>query len=147
MGLSSGRAIRRQRVRGRAASLGGGAPLQHSLANCKKAVSSASGGPLNSGGEESATAEKFDAWWKLANSKLSEQAATWQKSWQAAQDRAHGGVCRAGGKGRVHRVIIGDPVFPLETWATKCGWHFGTSIHMRVSSDEISCLRCLVSDG
>jgi hypothetical protein len=130
-----------------AASLGGGTPLLHSLANCRKAVGSASSGSSGGGGDVGATADKFDAWWKMASSKLSEQAATWQKSWQAAQDRAHGGVCRAGGRGRVHRVIIGDPIFPLKAWATKCGWHFGTSTHMRVSSDDISCLRCLVSDG
>ena len=132
------------------ASLGGGAPLQHSLAHCTDAVSSAGGRPLGSGGDDCDTAAKFDAWWKTASSKLSEQAATWHKSWHAAQASAQGGVKVVGPpshRGRVHRVIVGDPVFPLELWTTACGWHFGSATHLRVNSSEVSCLRCIAFEG
>ena len=92
-------------------------------------------------------AEKFDEWWALASRKLSEQAVTWHAAWLEAQACACGGVRAASDKGRVHLVVVGDPVFPLETWATRCGWLFGSSPHIRLGRDKVSCLKCLALRG
>jgi hypothetical protein len=126
-----------------AASLGGGGALQHSLASCVSSLSSGGGSSSDVGAVGNNTAEKFEAWWKLASCRLSEQAVVWHKSWMEAQDSACGGVRLASGRGRVHLVTVGDLVFPLVLWSTRCGWLFGSAPHVRVGRDEVSCLRCL----
>jgi hypothetical protein len=130
-----------------AASLGGGHVMQHSLASCTSSLGGVGGSCSGKGAVGDNAAEKFEAWWKMASCKLSEQAVLWHKTWLEAQASAHGGVRLANGKGRVHLVTVGDPVFPLESWSTRCGWLFGASPHVRLGRDCVSCRKCLSLSG
>jgi hypothetical protein len=130
-----------------AASLGGKHEMTCSLASCSSSLAVGNSGTEDTAAAADGSAAKFEAWWETASSKLSEQATVWHKAWQAAQDSAQGGVKRFGGTGVVHRVVIGDPVFPLETWSTRCGWMFGTSQHVRVGASAVDCRRCINYGG
>jgi hypothetical protein len=124
------------------ASRGGQRVLQNSLASCTSSL-----GANSTSNAGSSSAEKFEAWWAEASARLSVQAASWHKSWQVANDAALGGVRLASGKGPVHAVTVGDPVFPLGSWSTRCGWLFGVSAHIRLRRDCVSCLKCLSFTG
>jgi hypothetical protein len=118
-----------------------------SLASCSSSIAAAASSSGDSNAVAGNSVALFEAWWETANSKLDEKAAVWHKAWQTAQEGAQGGVKRFGGSGVVHLVAIGDPVFPLEMWSTRCGWMFGASQHVRVALAAVDCRRCTTYQG
>ena len=42
----------------------------------------------------------------------------------------------------VHVVEFGDVRFPVDSWRTLCGWHFGRSACTRVPRTEADCVSC-----
>ena len=59
------------------------------------------------------------------------------------------GVLRSASVGKVkgapdvvHRMVVGEAAFPIESWTTTCGWKFGYVKHARMPRSEINCDRC-----
>ena len=85
----------------------------------------------------------FEEWWAQATEKLSVAAGEWQAKWQRELAASCGGVRSTDSGVRVHLVLVGDPMLPLELWRTKCGWRFGCVPHRRVRKELVDCRTCL----
>ena len=48
------------------------------------------------------------------------------------------------GAGKIHRVLLCDPLLAPDTWLTRCGWAFGLSDHILLEgSGSLTCKRCI----
>ena len=51
-------------------------------------------------------------------------------------------VGRHSARAQVHMIALGDACYTSDLWTTACGWKFGGSHHVRVSTKEITCASC-----
>jgi hypothetical protein len=52
-------------------------------------------------------------------------------------------VGRAASRSHVHKIALGDGLYPTELWTTACGWRFGAGPHVRLNINEITCASCI----
>ena len=87
--------------------------------------------------------ETYSQWEDKVRAAVAQVHGAWAKQWVDEQRGRLGGVRSA--ENEVHEVVVGDAMFPIDVWVTRCGWRFGHSKHSRCPVVNVTCKKCVAA--